>query len=220
MSTPSRNIRARGGFTLVESLIAVTLLAVLFLAVAQTSSRASDAFDEGSAEHALSTGTHRCLERIVRAIEFSNGSLLANLPEVPNEQESALFATPGPFDVGGFVWEAETIFAELDEGELADGADNDGDGLIDEMQVVHVMAPGTAEERRVVLASGVAPLLAGELANGADDNGNGLLDEAGLSFSREGDVVHVRLTCQRRDEGGRLLSKTAETSVRLYNSGV
>ena len=69
MKTPNQN--STRGFTLVESMIAVSLLAILFLAVAQTSSRASDAFDEGSAEHALSVGTHRCLERMSQAIEFA-----------------------------------------------------------------------------------------------------------------------------------------------------
>ena len=39
------------------------------------------------------------------------------------------------------------------------------------------------------------------------------------TFSADENVVTVRLTCQRQDEGRRLLTKTAETAVRLHNSG-
>jgi prepilin-type N-terminal cleavage/methylation domain-containing protein len=207
------------GFTLVESLIAVSLLAVLFLAVAQTSSRASDAFDEGGTEHTLSTGLHRCLERIVRTIEFSDASLLASATHAGNEDVT--FQVPASFEGGIVTWSPQRIFAELEPGELDDGLDNDGDGLVDERRVVLIQDAGAANEVRVVLVSGVAELAEGELANTVDDNGNGLVDESGLTFSRsaQGNVVTVRLTCQRQDEGRRLLTKTAETAVRLHNSG-
>jgi prepilin-type N-terminal cleavage/methylation domain-containing protein len=216
--TRERHLRCgRAGFTLVESMIAVALLGILFLAVAQTSSRASDAFDEGSAEHALSTATHRCAERIARAIEFSNASIFAGLPAGTLAFDSVEFMTPASFEGGAVLWEPREITTELEGEELDDGLDNDGDGLVDERRVVLLEAAGTPEERRVVLASGVSELFEGELANNADDNGNGLNDEPGLAFSADGDVVFVRLCCQRRDEGGRLLTKTAVTAVRPYN---
>lgn len=217
MKTTLHDTQGRAGFTLVESLIAVSFLVVMFMAVAQVSSRASDAFDEGSAEHALSTGTHRGLERLTHALDFANGTLQADVPAAPAETDAVTFQTPASFEGGAVQWTIVDIFVELDTGELDDGLDNDGDDLVDERRVVQVENQGTPEERRIVLASGVAELFEGELANAADDNGNGLIDEAGLSFSREGDVVFVRLTCQRRDEGGRLLVKTAETAVRPYN---
>lgn len=76
---------------------------------------------------------------------------------------------------------------------------------------------GTPSELRSVLASGVAELFDGEMLNNLDDNDNGLKDEAGLSFSSQGNVLTLRLTCQRREDGGRLLTKTAETAIRLRN---
>ena len=211
--------RARGaqGFTLVESLIAVTLLAVLFLAVAQTSSRASDAFDEGSTEHALSTSTHRALERIATAIDFSDATILPGIdPMLGSDQVT--FRVPAPFESDVVTWVPMEVLTEMDGGELDDGADNNGDGLVDERRVVLVEAAGQPDERRVVLVGGVTELYAGETANNADDNGNGVTDEAGLSFSVVGNVVTIRLCCQSQDEGRRLLTKTAETSVRLRNN--
>lgn len=216
MQTHTHSRSSSSGFTLLESLIAVTLLAVLFLAVAQTSSKASDAFDEGGTEHALSTSTHRCLDRITEAIEFAGGGILAGLGVADVGADKVSFSTPIGWAGTDPDWSGLIVIrAELEAGELNDGLDNDGDGLIDELQVVQILADG----RRIVLASGVAELYAGEIANNLDDNGNGLKDERGLSFSAVGNVVSVRLTCQRRDEAGRLLTKTAETAVRLRNTG-
>ena len=219
MKSSTRHSRCNG-FTLVEALIATSLLAILFIAVAQASARASDAFDEGSAEHALSTTAHRGLERITQAIEFADGGILANLGDPAFEVADVTFSVPREWNGTNVVWSGPIrIFAEREPGELDDGLDNDGDELIDELQVVQVENEGQPDERRLVLASGVAELFEGETANNLDDNGNVLIDEGGLSFSATGSMVTVRLSCQRRDEAGRLLSKTAETAVRLPNTG-
>jgi type II secretory pathway pseudopilin PulG len=215
-----RTRSGESGFTLVEALIATTLVVMLFLAVVQTSSRASDAFDEGSAEHALSTTTHRCLERVTQAIEFADGNVLAGLGAADVDVDAVSFRVPRGWTGTTVDWSGTIrIRAELERGELNDGKDNDGDELVDELQVVQVENEGQPDERRTVLASGVAELFEGESANNLDDNGNGLKDERGLSFSAQGSVVTVRLSCQRRDDAGRLLSKTAETAVHLRNTG-
>jgi hypothetical protein len=65
----------------------------------------------------------------------------------------------------------------------------------------------------------VTELYQGELANGADDNGNGLVTKRDCRSPRTGTWSPCALTCQRRDDGKRLLTKTAETAVRLRNSG-
>jgi hypothetical protein len=200
-------------------LIAATFLAVLFLAVAQTSSRASDAFDEGSAEHSLSVTAHRGLERMAQAMEFADGSILVPALLPPLGDTTVTFRTPINFAGGVVEWQNVQIALELEPGELDDGVDNDRDGLVDERLVVQTLDVGLPGERRIVLARDVAELFEGELENDADDNGNLLTDEAGLSFSSVGNVITIRLTCQRRDEGGRMLTKTAVTAVRPRNTG-
>ena len=217
MKTGRIPLPARAGFTFVEAMIAISLLAIMFLAVAQTSSRASDAFDEGSADHILSTSTHRTLERMAQAIEYSDASILAGAITTDFGTDLVSFRVPVDFVAGAVVLRSMQILAEREPGELDDGQDNDGDGLVDERRVVEVLDANTPDERRNVLLSGVTELFDGELANDADDNGNGLIDEAGLSFSSDGNVVTLRLSVQRRGEGGRVLSKTAETAVRLRN---
>jgi hypothetical protein len=209
----------RAGFTLLEALISVTLLAVLFLAVLQTSSRASDAFDEGGVEHELWTRTQRALERIASEVELADAGILS--ADVVSEYgaDTVQFRLPTGFAGGAVQWSGELrIELELEPGELDDGLDNDGDGFIDERRVVRTSDVGTPDEQRIVLVSGVAELQGGETANLADDNGNGLLDEAGLAFSAQDGLLTILLTCQSRDEGGRILTKTAATAVRLWNT--
>ena len=220
MSGPRPSIRRRSGehgFTLVESLFALTLFVVLILVVAHASVRASDAYEEGSDREQLDTSTHRLLDRIVEELETAGeGVLLQALPQLA---ASALaFQEPIGFPGGDILWGPVTNIAlELEPGELDDGADNDGDGLVDEGRVVWTESPGLATERSVVLGNAVSEYLQGEVANAADDNGNGLLDERGLSFAAQDDVLIIRITCQRLDDGRRLMTKTVQTSIQLQN---
>jgi hypothetical protein len=157
------------------------------------------------------------LERISTALETAgNGVLLQALPDLA--ASTLNFQEPSGFAGGAVQWGPATRIAlELEPGELDDGLDNDGDGFADEGRVVWTENPGLPTERRVVLGNGVSEYLQGETANAADDNGNGLLDERGLSFAAENEVLTVRLTCQRLDAGGRIMTKTVQTSVHLQN---
>lgn len=212
--------RSRTGFTLVEALISVTLLAVLFLAVLQTSSRASDAFDEGGVEHELWTRAQRALERIASEVELADAGILSSAVTSEYGADAVQFRLPTGFAGGVVQWSGVLRIAlELEPGELDDGLDNDEDGFVDERRVVRTSDLGTADEQRLVLVSGVAELQDGESANSVDDNGNLLIDEPGLTFSAENGQLTILLTCQSRDEGGRILTKTAATAVRLWNTG-
>ena len=106
---------------------------------------------------------------------------------------------------------------ELDPDETDDGLDNDGDGVADEGRAVLVRNAGLPGEVRVVLSHWVRELLQGEEANGIDDNGNGLIDEPGLSFDVEGGSLNVRLSLERPDPDGRLITRTLATSVLFRN---
>jgi hypothetical protein len=106
---------------------------------------------------------------------------------------------------------------ELETGEQDNGLDDNGNGLVDEGVIVWTENPGLVDERRVIRSHWVREYLEGELPNGLDDNGNGLRDERGLCFSIEGDVLTIRITLERRDDDGRIHTKTVQTSVRVRN---
>ena len=128
------------------------------------------------------------------------------------------YHVPVGFAGGIILWGPDTqIVLEYDPNELDDGIDNDGDGLVDEGQVVWIENPGVPGERRVVLCRGVPEDLEGEIQNLLDDNGNGLIDERGFSLDVQGQVLTMRLTLQALDPAGRLLTKTVQSSVRIRN---
>ena len=107
---------------------------------------------------------------------------------------------------------------QYDAGEVDDGIDNDGDGLIDEGVFFLERDSGGANQRRIVLAKNVRELLQGEAPNAVDDNGNGLVDEPGFVASIVGDVVTLRLTIEETTPEGGLVTRTADSSVRLRNT--
>jgi hypothetical protein len=122
------------------------------------------------------------------------------------------------YGAGGVVWSAPVRLSfDYDGADPDDGADNDSDGLVDEGAIVRRVNPGSADETSVVLVNWVRELLEGELPNGLDDNGNGLIDESGLSFEIDGDTITIRLTLERFDAEGTLITRTVETAVTLKN---
>lgn len=136
-----------------------------------------------------------------------------------------------------FVWASDVVFTrtenwtaggpvltpplrlliEREAGETDDGTDENGNGLVDEYQLVLVTDDGLASEIRTVIGTGIAELLDGEVANGVDDNGNGLIDEPGFCVTRDGGLLILRLTTQRAEGAPVLLTHTEEIAVAIRN---
>lgn len=220
------------GFTMIEMLISVVLLGVMVVAVGLTSRKATDAYNEGTSVDTLNSQAHRAIERMLREIEGTGQAMLGPRPEIEQNFGSHRLSYRVATDwvAGVTTWGGTTeIELELEPGELDDGLDNDGDGLIDEGMVVLTQFEGTptlAEmlandalpgADRIVLCRGVRELLAGEDANNLDDNGNGLIDEPGLCFEVLGEVVTIRMTLDAFDREGRILTKTVDSSIWVRN---
>ena len=207
----------RRGYSLLEAVIAVTLLGIFFGGVGLLSARTSDAYQEGSAAAELDARVGRALSEIARELEDSGRGELVPEPLAPLGAEALDFRAVADL-VGGVTWSPTRRIAwEREPGENDDGVDEDGDGLVDEGRVVWIENPGQPDERRRVLIGGVPELDFGETANNLDDDGDGLIDERGLAFVVEGDVLGVRLTAQDGRDGGRVLVRSAATSVHLRN---
>jgi prepilin-type N-terminal cleavage/methylation domain-containing protein len=206
------------GFTLVEMAVSVTIMAVVLVAIGLSTRSMSNAYSEGALAEDISAQAHLALEEIVEPLGWADRDALAPDPTPPLGSETLTFQLPTGFDAGGLTWgTSETIAWQLEDGELDDGADNNGNGLADEGVVVRTYDVGGANERSVVVTHWVRELLAGEIDNGLDDNANGLEDEPGLCFESNGDVITVRLSLERMDAMGRLLTKTVETAVSVRN---
>ncbi|MCF6285986.1 MAG: hypothetical protein L3K26_12440 [Candidatus Hydrogenedentes bacterium] len=159
-----------------------------------------------------------------RSIEFVTGQLAyaerATIPETdPVFGDSSMDYRSCSGAVGRvLLWSpTQSIGVQLEQGELDDGIDNNGNGLIDEGRLVFTQDLGLAAEQQTTKGHWIREYLEGEVPNGIDDNGNGLIDERGLTFQTDGSTVNVQLTLEALDPSGRLITKTVRSTIRIRN---
>lgn len=206
------------GFTIVEMAFAATIASGLLFAIAYTTMRAGKAYDQAHTRGMLVARAHEVADRILDLLEQSVTASYAPLPGDGVAVTTLTFQAAEGFAAGALLLSNQhSITLQLETGELADGVDNNGNGLVDEGQVVWTQNVGQPDQVAVVLAHGVSSLLQGEVANLGDDNGNGLIDEPGLVFVLQDGVLTVRLSLEKLDDDGRLVVKTVQTAVRIRN---
>jgi len=212
---PTTSSRSRAGFTLLELLVALTLLSLVLGSLLTVGSASTRLCETGIAHSNLEAGARRALERLSREFGGARSGSLEALPESPLWQEGIDFDRPDTMRTGDgrINWSASRAEFRLEPGETDDGLDNDGNGLVDEGMLVLVQDAGGAEELELVLARGVREYLEGELPNGTDDNGNGLVDERGVTFERAGRDLRLYLTLETLGHDGRRLTRTLATTV-------
>lgn len=209
----------RGGFTLLEVLIALTVLALLLSSVGLLASGSKNAFSRGTTVSAmeLRTGLTSSIIRSELSLALA-GSLM---PEIQSGQRVTELTY-----VRALGWEGETTITtaprtlrfEIDPTEANNGADDDGDGLIDEGILVLIEDVGLPTEHRRVLARGLAEYAEGEVFNGIDDNGDGLVDESGFAIERMGAALEVTVTLEQRPPGREeTIQRTLRSSILLRN---
>ena len=209
----------KSGLTLLELLIGVVLLVVTTTATALAGLTSSELFKTGVTR----TGTE---SQVRRALHRLQGALLASgLDTLDPRPTGSLWTSTLTFDgMGGLTddqglieWNPMRVELLLEDGEIDDGLDNNGNGLTDERRLVLIRNPGEANERVVVLSRYVRELFEGEIVNGIDDNGNELIDEAGFCASLQGNTLDLWLTLEVVDEDGLFVTRSLQTSVLLRN---
>lgn len=213
-----RRPSSRSGFTLYEVVITVGLLGVVFAATGMVSQSTSDLASFSGEKSRTETRARRALDRVVEELAMAGRTMLAPDPAAPGWTSDLDFQCVTGTVGGAPVWGLLTTLRwEREPTELADGQDNDGDGLVDEGRVVLVRDVGGANEQTIVLCNGVAEFAEGETAAIGDENGNGLEDENGFSLQRDGELMTVRLTLQEQVEQGQVITTSVRTSFRLRN---
>jgi type II secretory pathway pseudopilin PulG len=209
----------RAAFTVIELCISITVLALLLSAVGMFQMRGQDAAHAIQIRSDLERRADRAMQRAARELTAVGLHSLAPDPVTSFGTDTITFETPASVSATGVItWSLPIRLAlVMDQGEIDNGVDDDGDGLVDERRLVLTRNVGTASEKSTVVCHGVAARLEGETANGLDDNGNGLVDERGFSVQRIGDLLRLKLTLQARGEGGRVISRTVTTSLVLHN---
>ncbi len=211
--------RRHGGFTLLELVIATALLSLVLGAMGLVQMRARDASRVGMAREQLETLCRRTLDRAAEELQGVGHSLLFPDPSTNLGTGTITYQHPTAVSAGGVVtWDTPSRLAlELAPGEIDNGIDDNGDGLIDERHLVLTRNVGSPNAVATVICSGIPELAEGELANGVDDNGNGIVDEAGFNVRKVGDLLTVRLTVQGPSGNGQVFTCSMQTSVVLHN---
>jgi hypothetical protein len=207
------------GFTLIEVGISLGILVVLLIAVGRVVLAGSRAFRAGSARNAVVMKARRALDRIADELTMAGLGNMTPVPTFPNYCSGLDVSTPTGL-VGGTVQfgSVTRILLRPDPADPVNGADDDGDGLVDEGFVECTKDVGLPSQRTVVLCDDVALFAEGEVGgNGLDDNGNGLADERGLSFVLTSERLTIGLTVVGLDAEQRVIRQTVGTSIKIRN---
>lgn len=204
----------QAGFTVLELMIAVTILAVVTGGAVLALSASQRSFNQMVANGVVNTDINRATNRIAQLAVGARETTLITSPE----QDGVSFQRAAGWVDGNATWTGDVDIAlEYEPNEFDNGVDDDGDGFIDECQVVLTENFGQIDERRVVLVNGVREFLEGELPDGVDNNGNGIEDERGLCFEIQDDALVIRLTLLGLQPEGGVTLRTLETVVGLRN---
>jgi prepilin-type N-terminal cleavage/methylation domain-containing protein len=211
--------RGRCGFTLLEVVVVVGVLGVVLGSVGMFQLHGNSAARSQLERSELEARTRRALDRAVDELMGAAQSRLDPDPTDSFAVANIAFQRPDSVsDQGEVVWSKRMNFVlELEPRELANGRDDDGDELVDELRLVLVRRAGEPDEQRVVLCNGVAAMAEDEWSNASDDDGDGSIDEAGFGVRRVGDVLLVHLRLLHGRKGLEPLSVELATSVVVRN---
>lgn len=204
--------RARGGFTLLEVVIALALLALIALNVQLVTKCGTTAARTGALRSSLESELELTLDRISFALMSAEGSEIEGPVPAPIHSSFVRYASVlGRDELGNVVlsptqeiaWASHAEPGATAGGISAMGKATMGKSTMDGGRVTWTEDADALHSRRITWSNSVPLVYQGEVAdNAADDNENGLLDEHGLAFSREGEEVRVFLTVEREDERG------------------
>ncbi len=215
---PARQPFARRGLSLVELVLGMTLMSMMLGSIGSILVSSSRAWHAGQVESLLERNAQRTLNQVARELAPIGAQQLVPQPLAPLGSSSMRYHKNQGFGPTGVVWSAPLRLEHRREAaELDNGLDDDGDGLVDEGELVWTRDDGLPTQQQVVWARGLCEYLEGELANGGDDNGNLLVDEPGLSFELVGSRLAIRLSMQAVDPDGVVLTHTAITSIGIRN---
>ena len=181
--------------------MAVGLLGLVTANVTMVLRATSKAYDSDTAMAALEVSAAQTLNRVCLALMGASRDAIDPPVEFPLHTSQVQYEKNLGVADGAPVWsDPETIAHDLQQS-----------------RVVWTTNPGEEGSKSVVWGRDVRQLLASEMLNGVDDNGNGLIDETGLTFSMEGERVHIWLTLERLNDAGELVQRKIETCVTCRN---
>lgn len=196
MKRAPAHLHARSGVSLLETVMALSILVIVLSSVVELRSGLSGAVETPSSRALVDGQALSVAMNAANRIGHVSSSTTAMPPGAPFFSSDFLFRPLADVDANGdAVWgDVQRLHAEDDPLDPFDGADNDGDGLTDEMRLIYTRSVGSASEVRVVIARDIARWAEGESRNGEDDNDNDLIDEPGFCVWSDGEDLRIQVT--------------------------
>ena len=216
----SRN--QKSGWSLVEVIISAALFATLLAGATRGLNQAFQLYRTTNRQLDIDARLDRTVDRLRQELALANllsvtPVLLSPVGGPTTWSDTLTFTQVAGWDEGALVPTGPRMFwTRLEGQELDDGLDQDGDGLIDELELVLTLDVG-ADQRNLVIARDILEWMPGETSDGLDENGNGLVDEPGLSFTLVDGVIDVRLALGIQLPNGSTSVRTRNFSVALSN---
>jgi len=191
------------GFTLLELVIALTILALIGVNVSMVTRTGSEAARSGMFRQTLNDEADQTLDRISLALMSSGAENLYPIAIAP------LYTNEVTYSISLGVEDGEVIESQPES--------ITWEQLEDRGRVLWSENPGQPNERSVSWSNWVPTFHEGEEFNGADDNGNVIVDESGLAFDMRGALVNIHLTIERPDHHGEWVPATRRLQVTCRN---
>lgn len=191
----------RAGFTVIEAVIALSLIGLVLTKLTLVMDEARRAHQEESLAMALEDQAMELVDRIAYAIVGSSRERLTPALSLPFPMAELRYQVSLGVEDGKAVWgDPEVIGLAQETGQVYWGQN-----------------VGEVNERVVVWANTVSEMLENELMNGIDDNDNGLVNELGLAFVLDDRSVTIRLSLEREGHEDKRIQVTRETTVTCRN---
>ncbi len=193
--------RSRAGFTLLEAVIAVSLLGLLLVNVSMLTESSTSQQSAANRQLQLDQLCRRAVDRMANELLEASYEHTIPIIEAPASTEDIRYLTSLGYSQGKEVLSPmENILLDPDA-----------------EQILWIENPGDPNERRIVLSGDVSELMLGEEgANLEDDNGNFVVDEAGLSLHVDDRIIVIELTLRKSYKDEELVS-THRTEVCFRN---
>ena len=200
MNTRAPRGRRRSGFTMIEALIALALVGIVVTKLTMVMEEARRVHQQESITMALDDQAMDLIDKIAYAVIGASAERVDPAPIAPFTSDKIHYQISMGVENGVPVW-----------------GDPEEIGMGDERDVYWGQNVGEVNERRVVWANTVSEMLQDELLNGVDDNQNDLADELGLSFVVDGKSITIRLSLERKQDDGKIIQRSKETTVTCRN---
>jgi hypothetical protein len=223
-----RGAPTRAGGSLLEVLVIVAVLALLLAMAGMSVSTSRGAYGQGMLAADAEVQARRALEWIAAELQGASAASVGVDGMAPPPPADAItwldYREITGFAGSAQMGEQRRLQLVLQAGELDDGLDNNGNGLVDECRI-ELLTDVLGSARAAGLIGLVRRLAEGELDNGLDDNGDGQVDEPGFGALWEplepgasgmrGGSLSLWLSLERKLAGQRAVMRTVRTSVRV-----